>query len=397
MRARLNLNPAHWGVRAIAEIGVAVALAAALSWIAQAFPLRMPQGGSFGLEMLPILFIALRRGVVPGVVAGALFGLLQLAGVAGTPYIYHPLQAALDYPLAFAALGLAGLVPIGELHGARGVARLTAAVAAGTGLRFLCHFLSGLIFFAEYAPAWEAPWLYSITYNLLYLLPSAVVTALVLWPLLRAYDAAFPGPTPVAVVSLGAGSHAGRALAAVFLDGEYGDASWYRALATRADILLAADGGAAFLLAAGVRPEAVVGDFDSLDDVAAAALRAQGVEFVRHPVRKDVTDGELAVEEALRRGAGALLLAGATGALDHTLGHLAILRRLAERGVAARMVAPDLAVTVLVAPAEVVLAAPAGVRVSLAPVRRRRDRQPERSRVPARPRGAAGGRVSRSR
>jgi thiamine transporter len=194
VRARLNLNPAHWGVRAIAEIGVAVALAAALSWIAQAFPLRMPQGGSFGLEMLPILFIALRRGVLPGVVAGGLFGLLQLIGIGGAPYIYQPLQAALDYPLAFAALGLAGLVPVGELKGAGGVARLAGAVAVGSGARLVFHFLSGLIFFAEYAPKWEAPWLYSITYNLLYLLPSAVVTALVLWPLLRAYDAAFPDP-----------------------------------------------------------------------------------------------------------------------------------------------------------------------------------------------------------
>ena len=193
MRGRLNLNPAHWGVRAIAEIGVAVALAAVLSWVAQAFPLRMPQGGSFGLEMLPILFIAVRRGVLPGVVAGALFGLLQLTGVAGTPYIYHPLQALLDYPLAFAGLGLAGLVPVGAMDGPGAVWRLAGAVAVGAGARFLCHFASGLLFFAEYAPAWEAPWLYSITYNLLYLAPSAVVTALVLWPLLRAYDTAFPG------------------------------------------------------------------------------------------------------------------------------------------------------------------------------------------------------------
>jgi thiamine transporter len=192
VRARLNLNPAHWGVRAIAEIAVAVALAAVLSWVAQAFPLRMPQGGSFGLEMLPILFIAMRRGVLPGAVAGGLFGLLQLTGAAGTPYIYHPLQAALDYPLAFGALGLAGLIPVGRLEGAGGVARLTAAVTLGAGARFVCHFLSGLIFFAAYAPAWEAPWLYSITYNLLYLLPSAVVTALLLWPVLRAYDAAYP-------------------------------------------------------------------------------------------------------------------------------------------------------------------------------------------------------------
>ncbi len=192
VRARLNLNPAHWGVRAISEIGVAIALAAVLSWLAQAFPLRMPQGGSFGLEMLPILFIAVRRGILPGIVAGGLFGLLQLTGVAGTPYIFHPLQALLDYPLAFAGLGLAGLVAVGPLDRHGNVRRLGAAVAVGVGARLTCHFLSGLIFFAAYAPAWEAPWLYSITYNLLYLLPSAVATAIVLWPLLRAYDAAFP-------------------------------------------------------------------------------------------------------------------------------------------------------------------------------------------------------------
>jgi thiamine transporter len=191
-RDRLNLNPSRWGARAIAEIGVALALAAVLSWLAQAFPLRMPQGGSFGLEMLPILFIAVRRGVLPAAVAGGLFGLLQLTGVAGTPYIYHPLQALLDYPLAFAALGLAGLVLVGPLDRPANVARLFTAVTVGASARLAFHFLSGLIFFAEYAPAWEAPWLYSITYNLLYLLPSAVATALILWPLLNAYDAAYP-------------------------------------------------------------------------------------------------------------------------------------------------------------------------------------------------------------
>ena len=192
VRARLNLNPAHWGVRAITEIGMAIALASILSWLARAFPLTMPQGGTFGLEMLPILFVALRRGVVPGVVAGALFGLLQLTGVGGSPFIYHPVQALLDYPLAFGALGLAGLVPVGELRGWHGVARLTAAVSVAAGARFICHFVSGLIFFTEYVPAGQSAWVYSATYNLLYLVPSAVITAIVLWPLLRAYDAAFP-------------------------------------------------------------------------------------------------------------------------------------------------------------------------------------------------------------
>ncbi len=159
-----------------------------------------------------------------------------------------------------------------------------------------------------------------------------------------------------------------RTVAVVFLDGDYGDPGWYRTLVSRAGLVLAADGGARFLEGLGVRPDAVVGDFDSLDDAGARRLEAAGVELVRHPVRKDVTDGELAVDEALRRGAGEVVLAGATGALDHTLGHLAILRRLAARRVAARLVAPDLSVAVLQAPAAVTLAAPAGVRVSVVPL-----------------------------
>jgi len=61
------------------------------------------------------------------------------------------------------------------------------------------------------------------------------------------------------------------------------------------------------------------------------------------------------------------VLAGALGALDHTLGHLAILRRLAASGVPARLVAPQLTVRVLAAPAEARLDAPAGTRVSIVP------------------------------
>jgi thiamine pyrophosphokinase len=164
-----------------------------------------------------------------------------------------------------------------------------------------------------------------------------------------------------------AGSPGAAGLAVVFLDGAYEDAAYYRAWAAAA-LVVAADGGARFLMAEGVRPDVVVGDFDSLASAASARLAADGVELVRHPVRKDATDGELAVEEALRRGAGELVLAGALGALDHTLGHLAILRRLAARGVAARLVAPQLTVRAFVAPAETTLDAVAGTRVSVAPL-----------------------------
>ena len=167
---------------------------------------------------------------------------------------------------------------------------------------------------------------------------------------------------------MSAGSLAAAGPTVVFLDGAYEDTAYYRAWAAAAALVVAADGGARFLIAAGVRPDVVVGDFDSLPPSDATRLAGDGVELVRHPVRKDVTDGELAVEEALRRGAGEVVLAGALGALDHTLGHLAILRHLAARGVAARLAAPHLTVRVFVAPAETSLDAVAGTRVSVAPL-----------------------------
>lgn len=181
-RARLNLNPAHWGVQTLAEIGIAIALAAVLGQIRL---FVMPQGGSVSLELLPIIFIAVRRGVVPALVTGLLYGLLQL--VLPGAFVYHPVQAAFDYPLAFMSLAVAGFVVV------TGWRSLFLAVFLAVGARLVFHFLSGLIFFAEYAPSWEAPWLYALTYNLLYLLPEAILTALLLWPMLKAYDAAFPG------------------------------------------------------------------------------------------------------------------------------------------------------------------------------------------------------------
>jgi thiamine transporter len=182
VRARLNLDPSRWGVQALAEIGVAIALAVVLG---QVRLFAMPQGGSVSLELLPIIFVAVRRGVVPAATAGLLYGLLQL-GLPGA-FVFHPAQAALDYPLAFMSLAVAGFVEV------RGWRTLALAVVLALLARFTCHFLSGLIFFAAYAPEWEASWLYAATYNLLYLVPEGVLTTLLLWPLLKAYDAAFPG------------------------------------------------------------------------------------------------------------------------------------------------------------------------------------------------------------
>ena len=168
---------------------------------------------------------------------------------------------------------------------------------------------------------------------------------------------------------LGRGPEPDRArLAVVFLAGDYDDPAYFRSWAEAADIVVAADGGARFLLEQGIRPDVVVGDFDSLPTADTKRLETAGVALVRHPVRKDRTDGEMAADEALRRAAAELVLVGALGALDHTLGHLAILRRLAARGVTARLAAPRLMVRVLQAPDAARLDAAAGTRVSIVPL-----------------------------
>ena len=56
--------------------------------------------------LVPILWFSLRRGLRTGLEAGTIYGLVNMA-LGG--YIVDPFQALLDYPIAFAALGLAGL------------------------------------------------------------------------------------------------------------------------------------------------------------------------------------------------------------------------------------------------------------------------------------------------
>jgi len=168
-------------VRIMAEIGMAVALAAILNFI----PLwRMAQGGSVSLEMLPILIIALRWGAGPGMMAGVVYGLVQLAL---GPFIIHPAQLVLDYPLPYMLVGLAGIFSKKINLKAKGSTYgwlLLAVLTGGLG-RFICHFLSGIIFFAQYAPVGQSPWVYSAIYNISYLLPSLLLSYIIIIPLLK--------------------------------------------------------------------------------------------------------------------------------------------------------------------------------------------------------------------
>lgn len=92
------------------------------------------------------------------------------------------------------------------------------------------------------------------------------------------------------------------------------------------DLVICADGGIRHAFALGLRPALVLGDFDSAGQALAAEMESQGIPVQRVPVEKDQTDSQLALEEAIRRGADEILLVGATGGrLDHTVANLLLL------------------------------------------------------------------------
>jgi thiamine pyrophosphokinase len=94
--------------------------------------------------------------------------------------------------------------------------------------------------------------------------------------------------------------------------------------------IVAADAGALTALAFGFTPNVVVGDFDSLDADALTQLRERNIPVEQHPRDKDATDGQLAVERALREQPTELLLLGFLGGqrLDQALANILMLTRV---------------------------------------------------------------------
>ena len=114
--------------------------------------------------------------------------------------------------------------------------------------------------------------------------------------------------------------------AAILLNGAPDSTRLIQAVARRADLVLAADGGARYALSAGIVPDLIVGDMDSLGEDLAREAERRGASLQRHPARKDKMDGHLAVLAAEESGATAaeFLCAaggkpGAVFALPHIL------------------------------------------------------------------------------
>jgi thiamine pyrophosphokinase len=132
-----------------------------------------------------------------------------------------------------------------------------------------------------------------------------------------------------------AGAEEGFSLRAViFANGLLDEQTRILSLLQKDDVLIAADGGAKHMLAAGIQPHVVIGDMDSLDSLARENLREANVDFLEYPRDKDQTDLELALAKAIQMGISEILLFGLLGGrLDQTLANLLILTRKEWEGV----------------------------------------------------------------
>jgi len=159
-----------WTTKMLSLGAICMALSSVLSLIKL---FSFPQGGSITpASMLPMILFAYLYGAGPGLTLGFIYGVLQY--ILG-PYFVSVPQVILDYPVAFGVIGLAGCfnkmkdervgLAVGTVVGSLG--RLIAAVA------------SGVIFFADYAPAGMNPMVYSLGYNATYMVPECIICVII--------------------------------------------------------------------------------------------------------------------------------------------------------------------------------------------------------------------------
>ncbi len=163
--------------RKMAECAMMIALGTILSYF---IIFSLPMGGTItAFSQVPLILIGYRHGWKWGAFSGVVFGLLQmvLQGLGNFAYVKtlgaYLILIFFDYVLAFGVLGLSGAFfrrlknqPLGIGLGA----------ATGSALRFLCHFISGVTIWGEYANGWQSVWVYSLAYNGSYMLVEGIVT-----------------------------------------------------------------------------------------------------------------------------------------------------------------------------------------------------------------------------
>lgn len=102
-------------------------------------------------------------------------------------------------------------------------------------------------------------------------------------------------------------------------------------------IIIAADSGANCLWEYQITPNYLIGDFDSIDKKVLDSWTNNRVTIEQHPVNKDKTDAQLALEKAINLGAKEIILLGCLGGkrIDHLLGAIGLLTKCMDLNIRA--------------------------------------------------------------
>jgi thiamine transporter len=145
--------------KSIVYAAISIAASFALSYVRF---LELPQGGSVTFaSLVPLMVYSYMFGARKGVLAGAVYGLLQFIQA---PWFIHPMQFLLDYPIAFAAVGLSGMFRELNLFREKAVLQFALGATAAVALRYLSHVISGIFIWGSADAAYNAV-AWSFLYN----------------------------------------------------------------------------------------------------------------------------------------------------------------------------------------------------------------------------------------
>ncbi len=120
----------------------------------------------------------------------------------------------------------------------------------------------------------------------------------------------------------------------IVANGEIKNINFLKYVIKSSDYIICADGAAKYLMDLNVCPDLLVGDLDSIDKKTLGWAKRNSISIQRFPIKKDMTDTELAVEFALKQNPDKIIIMGAIGSrLDHSLSNIMLLYKIHKLGI----------------------------------------------------------------
>ena len=176
-------------IRPMIEVALFATIAYILDLVTQ--PMSIGPWISLSFKMVPIFLLSFRWGLKAGAMGGLIWGLLQVVTGQATGGWLTLTQGFLEYFVAFSLIGISGVVKpsldktIKQDNKVKSLMYITGGILLGSFARYLIHFIAGVIFWGNYAPKGQSPYLYSLIVNSSSFLGETLASLIVFFALQR--------------------------------------------------------------------------------------------------------------------------------------------------------------------------------------------------------------------